>query len=80
MWREGKTCGRSVVVAKGIPISLPPPPPLKRIDRPGHYVEATIVTGLPHDSPLVHRETFAPIAYALKFKVCECAHVCAVLV
>lgn len=79
MWREGKTCGHSVVVVKGILISLPLLH-LKRIDRPGHYVEPTIVTGLPHDSPLVHRETFAPIAYALKFKVCECAHVCAVLV
>lgn len=40
----------------------------KRINRPGHYVEPTIVSGLPHDSPLVHHETFAPIVYALKFK------------
>lgn len=36
------------------------------IDREGFYVEPTIVTGLPHDSPVVHRETFAPIVYALK--------------
>merc|ERR1719397_1260554 len=36
------------------------------IDREGNYVEPTIVTGLPHDSPVVHRETFAPIVYLLK--------------
>jgi len=32
----------------------------------GNYVEPTIITGLPHDSPVVHRETFAPIVYVLK--------------
>merc|ERR1711970_1451541 len=32
----------------------------------GNYVEPTIITGLPHDSPVVHRETFAPIVYILK--------------
>lgn len=36
------------------------------MDREGHYVEPTIVTGLPHDSPVVHRETFAPIVYILR--------------
>lgn len=36
------------------------------IDREGFYVEPTIVTGLPHDSPVVHKETFAPIVYMLK--------------
>ncbi|XP_063591107.1 alpha-aminoadipic semialdehyde dehydrogenase-like [Penaeus indicus] len=36
------------------------------IDREGFFVEPAIVTGLPHDSPVVHRETFAPIVYALK--------------
>ncbi len=35
-------------------------------DREGNFVEPTIVTGLPHDSPSVHRETFAPIVYLLK--------------
>lgn len=35
-------------------------------DRPGNYVEPTIVTGLAHDHPLVMRETFVPIVYALK--------------
>ncbi|MEE6507779.1 hypothetical protein FKM82_030702 [Ascaphus truei] len=40
----------------------------KVIDRPGNYVEPTIVTGLPHSSSIVHTETFAPILYVLKFK------------
>uniref|UniRef100_A0A8D2N403 Alpha-aminoadipic semialdehyde dehydrogenase n=1 Tax=Zonotrichia albicollis TaxID=44394 RepID=A0A8D2N403_ZONAL len=40
----------------------------KVINRPGNYVEPTIVTGLPHDAPIVHTETFAPILYVLKFK------------
>ncbi|CAG0890515.1 unnamed protein product [Cyprideis torosa] len=35
---------------------------------PGNYVEPTIISGLPHDSPLVHTETFAPIVYILKMK------------
>lgn len=39
------------------------------MDRPGNYVEPTIVTGLPHDAPIVQKETFAPILYVLKFKV-----------
>lgn len=33
-----------------------------------NYVMPTIVTNLKHDSPIVHRETFAPIVYAMKFK------------
>uniref|UniRef100_A0A8B9QTC7 aldehyde dehydrogenase (NAD(+)) n=1 Tax=Apteryx owenii TaxID=8824 RepID=A0A8B9QTC7_APTOW len=41
------------------------------INRPGNYVEPTIVTGLPHNAPIVHTETFAPILYVLKFKVEE---------
>ena len=36
------------------------------IEREGHFVEPTIITGLPHDSPVVHKETFAPIVYILK--------------
>nr|XP_020040552.1 alpha-aminoadipic semialdehyde dehydrogenase [Castor canadensis] len=40
----------------------------KVMDRPGNYVEPTIVTGLAHDSSIVHTETFAPILYVLKFK------------
>lgn len=42
---------------------------LKVINRPGNYVEPTIVTGLSHSAPIVHTETFAPILYVLKFKV-----------
>ncbi|KAM8708165.1 hypothetical protein ACLKA7_015177 [Drosophila subpalustris] len=36
------------------------------VQRPGHYVEPTIITGLSHDASVVHRETFAPIVYVLK--------------
>lgn len=38
----------------------------KVLDKPGYYVEPTIVTGLSHDNPLVHTECFAPIVYFLK--------------
>ncbi|XP_063906797.1 putative aldehyde dehydrogenase family 7 member A1 homolog [Zophobas morio] len=38
----------------------------KKIARDGFFVQPTIVTGLPHDSPLVHNECFAPIVYVLK--------------
>lgn len=38
------------------------------IDGPGYFVEPTIVTGLPHDAPVIQRETFAPIVYVLKTK------------
>ncbi|XP_026128846.1 alpha-aminoadipic semialdehyde dehydrogenase [Carassius auratus] len=40
----------------------------KVMERPGNYVEPTIITGLPHDAPIVHTETFVPILYVLKFK------------
>ncbi|CAI9543826.1 unnamed protein product [Staurois parvus] len=40
----------------------------KIIDRSGNFVEPTIMTGLAHDSPIVHKETFAPILYIIKFK------------
>ncbi|PVD20204.1 hypothetical protein C0Q70_20700 [Pomacea canaliculata] len=40
----------------------------KVIDRPGYFVEPTIISGLAHNAPVVHRETFAPIVYALKTK------------
>lgn len=36
------------------------------IDRPGYFVEPTIITGLAHDAEVVHTETFAPIVYVLK--------------
>uniref|UniRef100_A0A5G2RFA2 aldehyde dehydrogenase (NAD(+)) n=1 Tax=Sus scrofa TaxID=9823 RepID=A0A5G2RFA2_PIG len=38
------------------------------MDRPGNYVEPTIVTGLDHSASIVHTETFAPILYVFKFK------------
>lgn len=41
------------------------------IDRPGFFVEPTIVSNLPHNSPVIMRETFAPIVYALKTKSLE---------
>jgi len=41
------------------------------IERAGNYVEPTIVTGLPHDAEVVHRETFAPIVYLMKCKSVE---------
>lgn len=41
------------------------------IDRPGNFVEPTIITNLKHDSPVVKRETFAPIVYVLKAKNLE---------
>ncbi|XP_050345521.1 putative aldehyde dehydrogenase family 7 member A1 homolog [Nymphalis io] len=38
----------------------------KVIEREGYFVEPTIITGLPHDSPLVKSECFAPIVYCIK--------------
>ncbi|KAJ8938603.1 hypothetical protein NQ314_011411 [Rhamnusium bicolor] len=38
----------------------------KVLDKPGFFVEPTIVSGLKHDNPLVHNECFAPIVYVLK--------------
>ncbi|KAG7307472.1 putative aldehyde dehydrogenase 7 member A1 [Plutella xylostella] len=38
----------------------------KVIEREGYFVEPTIVTGLPHDSPLVKSECFAPIVYCIE--------------
>ncbi|XP_046559067.1 alpha-aminoadipic semialdehyde dehydrogenase-like [Haliotis rubra] len=43
----------------------------KVIDRPGNFVEPTIISGLSHDAAVVQRETFAPIVYALKCKSFE---------
>jgi len=39
-----------------------------KIDCEGNFVEPTIISGLPHDSPVIHRETFAPIVYVYKTK------------
>ncbi|XP_032513379.2 putative aldehyde dehydrogenase family 7 member A1 homolog [Danaus plexippus] len=38
----------------------------KVIEREGYFVEPTIITGLPHDSPLVKTECFAPIVYCIE--------------
>ncbi|KAG9353818.1 hypothetical protein JZ751_011942 [Albula glossodonta] len=43
----------------------------QEMDRPGNYVEPTIITGLAHNAPIVHTETFVPILYVLKFKTEE---------
>lgn len=42
---------------------------LQVMDRPGNYVEPTIVTGLAHNASIAHTETFAPILYVFKFTV-----------
>uniref|UniRef100_A0A1W7RB64 aldehyde dehydrogenase (NAD(+)) n=1 Tax=Hadrurus spadix TaxID=141984 RepID=A0A1W7RB64_9SCOR len=40
----------------------------KVLEREGNYVAPTIISGLSHDAPIVHEETFAPIVYILKTK------------
>jgi len=40
----------------------------KVINRPGFYVEPTMITNLPHDAAVIKKETFAPIVYVLKTK------------
>lgn len=36
------------------------------INRPGFYVEPTIITGLPVTADVVQKETFAPIVYVIE--------------
>ena len=36
-------------------------------DRPGFFVQPTIVHGIDHRAEVVHRETFAPIVYVIKY-------------
>ncbi|XP_070170116.1 putative aldehyde dehydrogenase family 7 member A1 homolog isoform X1 [Polyergus mexicanus] len=38
----------------------------KQIERPGFYVEPTIISGLPPEAEVVQQETFAPIVYILE--------------
>lgn len=38
----------------------------KQIERPGFYVEPTIISGLPAGAEVVQQETFAPIVYILE--------------
>lgn len=40
----------------------------KIMQRDGNFVLPTIITGLPHDAPVIMRETFAPILYIIKVK------------
>jgi succinate-semialdehyde dehydrogenase/glutarate-semialdehyde dehydrogenase len=35
----------------------------KRIDRPGFYMEPTIITDIAKDNPIFHEETFGPVAW-----------------
>jgi len=37
------------------------------LDRQGHFVEPTLVTGIDHDNALVQRETFAPLLYVMPY-------------
>ena len=37
------------------------------LDRPGHFVLPTIVTGLKNSDAVVQHETFAPILYVMKY-------------
>lgn len=41
------------------------------LNRPGFYVEPTIITDIAHDAKIVKTETFAPIVYILKAKSLE---------
>ncbi|KAF5281204.1 hypothetical protein FQA39_LY17844 [Lamprigera yunnana] len=38
----------------------------KKLDKPGIFVEPTIISGIKHDNNLVHQEAFVPIVYVLK--------------
>lgn len=40
----------------------------KRIDRPGYYVEATIISDCQADWPCIQRETFAPLVFVIDYE------------
>ena len=42
----------------------------RRLDRPGYFVEPTIVRAL-HDMPIVREETFAPILYVITYQTLD---------
>ena len=42
-----------------------------KLDRPGNFVEPTLITGIAHDAPIVCKETFVPITYVSKFSSLE---------
>ena len=41
------------------------------LDRPGHFVLPTIITGLKNSDAVVQHETFAPILYVMKYKTLD---------
>ncbi|MET3913476.1 aldehyde dehydrogenase (NAD+) [Variovorax sp. OAS795] len=43
----------------------------RRIDRPGHYVEPTLITQVRPEWPCVQHETFAPIVYVVPYDTIE---------
>ena len=43
----------------------------KRIDRPGYYVAATLITNVKPDWPCVQHETFAPIVWVMPYDTLE---------
>jgi len=43
----------------------------RRIDRPGHYVEPTLITQVRPEWPCVQHETFAPIVYVVAYDSIE---------
>ena len=43
----------------------------KRIDRPGYYVEATLITNVKPDWPCVQHETFAPLVWVMPYDSLE---------
>ena len=43
----------------------------RRIDRPGHYVEPTLITHVRPEWPCVQHETFAPIVYVVPYDTIE---------
>lgn len=43
----------------------------KRIDRPGYFVEPTLIAGARNEWPCVQHETFAPIVYIVEYDTLE---------
>ena len=41
------------------------------LDRPGHFVLPTIITGLKNSDAVVQHETFAPILYVMKYSTLD---------
>src|SRR5690606_19580436 len=43
----------------------------EKLDRPGHFVLPTIITGLQNSDEVVQHETFAPILYVMKYSTLD---------